>query len=78
MTPDDLTPAEREEVQDWYVRRYYARLRRAHHAAVITSPAVRYDMNGRVAKPREPRSNHVSYDRSISYAELQRRRSRDA
>jgi hypothetical protein len=45
MTADDLTPAEREEVQAYLVRAWLARKQRARYAAVRVQ---RFDMSGAI------------------------------
>jgi hypothetical protein len=51
MTIDDLTPALREEIQEFYVRSYFARIRRREHDA-REALVQRFDAAGR--RPGEP------------------------
>jgi hypothetical protein len=61
-TIDELTPAERHEIQVWYVRAFQARRRRRLRGLVRSGPATkRYDMAGNlVAVDGIPCNAHVS------------------
>jgi len=61
-TLDNLSPEERIEVQQWYVRSWAARRRRRLFAVRrLAAPAKRYDLSGRlVERNGEPCSPHVS------------------
>lgn len=49
VTPDDLTPEERIEVQSWFVRAWHARRRRALFGQIHRDEARKtYDMGGRL------------------------------
>jgi hypothetical protein len=84
VTPDDLTPAEREEAQVAMLRSHNGRVARRKYAERMLAPVPTYDIQGRrVTKPRRPTIQpvfkcHASYHGSVSYADLQRRIREDA
>lgn len=62
VSPDDLSPAERVEVQAWYVRAWHARRRRARYDQVhVAPPRKRYDVAGRlIAVDGQPCEPHIA------------------